>query len=78
MPRYFFHVHNDLDTFDDEGLELADDGAARRSAVDAARAIAADSVRDGSLNLNHTIEIVGADGRLVEVMRFGAAVAVTS
>ena len=73
MPRYFFHFHNDIDTFDEEGLELANDAAARTQAIAEARAIAADSVRHGSLDLNHRIEVVTADGGGVQVVRFGDA-----
>ncbi len=33
MPRYFFHTREPRPTIDDEGLELADDAAARCAAI---------------------------------------------
>ena len=30
MPRFFFHLHNDIEAPDEEGLELSDLEAARR------------------------------------------------
>lgn len=33
MPRYFFHTSDGVRHIDDEGIELADDAAARREAV---------------------------------------------
>lgn len=33
MPRYFFHTRDGIRHIDDEGVELADDAAARREAV---------------------------------------------
>ena len=76
MPRYFFHVHNDLETIDDEGLEFTDDQAARSHAIEESRAMAADSVRDGKLTLSHSIRVVRSDGAPVDVVRFGEAVRV--
>lgn len=68
MARYFFHVFNDEITLDEEGAELADLDAARAYAVESARALAADSVRHGHLNLDHRIEIVdAADARRMTV-----------
>ena len=33
MPRYFFHLHNDIDCPDEEGLELPDLTTARMHAI---------------------------------------------
>ena len=33
MPRYFFDIHDDVDTIDQEGLDLPDVGSAREEAV---------------------------------------------
>ncbi|MDB5692549.1 MAG: hypothetical protein JWO81_1612 [Alphaproteobacteria bacterium] len=38
MPLYYFNVHNDDVTLDDEGAELADDHAARAHAIADTRA----------------------------------------
>lgn len=45
MPRYFFHVLNDEQTVDQEGVELADQEAAMALAAAEARNLAAESVR---------------------------------
>ena len=49
MPRYFFHLHNDLDVRDEEGRELPDIESALRAAGEDARTMAAESVRMGTL-----------------------------
>ena len=77
MPRYYFHLHNDLTTTDDEGRELTDSCAARRVAEDDAREMAARSVQyEGHLNLEHYIEITDERGQSVARVRFGDAVAI--
>jgi hypothetical protein len=63
MPRYFFHLHNDLDVRDEEGRELPDIESALRAAGEDARTMAAESVRMGHLNLAHFVEVTGPDGR---------------
>lgn len=68
MPRYFFHVFNDVITLDKEGAELADLAAAREYAVESARALVCESVKHGHLNLDHRIEIADeADARKMTV-----------
>ena len=76
MPRYYFHLHNDLDTVDDEGRELRDLATARRIAEQDAREMAAQSVRDGRLNLGHYVEVTDERGEPVVRVRFGEAVAI--
>ena len=41
MPLYYFDIHNDEETEDHEGADLADDRAAHAYAVVAARTLAA-------------------------------------
>ena len=74
MPRYFFHLHNDYDTHDDEGRELSDLHAARRCAEEDARAMAAESVRDGHLNLSHFVEVADEGGAPFFRVTFGEVV----
>lgn len=76
MPRFFFEVHDDAVTGDDEGIELADAEAARLEALRGARSMACEQVSDGYLNLNHRIEIQDSDRRPVATIRFGDAVRV--
>jgi hypothetical protein len=74
MPRYYFHLYDDLDVPDDEGAELADVGDAETYGVVNARALAADEVRCGWLHLNHRIEIADEQGRIVRKIRFADVV----
>lgn len=76
MSRYFFHLHDDLDTIDEEGAELADADAARAFAVQNARSAAAASVLSGCLDLEHWIEVADEEGRTVLTVPFAEAVQV--
>jgi hypothetical protein len=77
MTRYFFHVYDDVVALDDEGLELADADAARREALAGARALAADQVKKGRLDLRHRIEVADEAGAPVLRVTFEEAVQVT-
>ena len=74
MALYFFNLFNDAVTMDDEGVEVADDDAARAHAVKEARTMAADSVRKGHLTVSHRIEFVDRSRRLLGTVRFDEAV----
>jgi hypothetical protein len=74
MPHYYFHIHNDDDTFDDEGEDLADLDAAIAHAIVGARSLAADTVLKGHLIGHHRIEIVDGAGKLLHIVRFDEAV----
>ena len=74
MPRYFFHVHDDLDTEDHEGLDLRDLAAAEAGAVHSARSLMCDTLMQGRLNLNHRIDIENEGGTVLSTVRFGDAV----
>jgi hypothetical protein len=78
MPRYFFHLHNDIDAPDHEGHDQPNDHAALEAALDFARDIANASVRKGHLDLKHFIVCVAEDGREVGIVRFANAVRVES
>ncbi len=79
MPRYFFHIHNDIDTIDEEGTELPDPDAARALGFDEARNLAAESIKtEGHLVLDHRIDIIDESGQEVASIRFGDAVIVRS
>lgn len=68
MPRYLFHLFNDVQTTDGEGKVLSNPAAARAFAVDAARSIMANELRTtGRLNLSHWIEIEDEDGEITVV-----------
>lgn len=74
VPRFFFHLYNDVTSRDDEGKELPDRSAARRQALAYARDMAAVTVREGHLNLEHRIEVTDQDGELVVALPFRDAV----
>lgn len=76
--RYFFHLHNDIESFDEEGRELADTEAAHAHAVDEARVMASDSVRKGHLDLSHSVEVANEAKESLLKVTFGEAVKVTN
>jgi PHD/YefM family antitoxin component YafN of YafNO toxin-antitoxin module len=79
MPRYFFHLHNDLDVLDHEGYELASPEAAQLQAEREARVMASESVlTKGRLMLSHSIEVTDEAGEPVTVVRFGDVITVES
>jgi hypothetical protein len=47
MPRFFFHLYNDLTTKDEEGLDCSDAGAALERAAFFARDMAAGASAKG-------------------------------
>jgi len=57
MPRFYFHLKNDLIVDDLEGRELADVEAAVGEARRNVRALAAEQVRQGRLVLHHHISV---------------------
>ena len=74
MPRYYFHLHNDVDGRDDEGRELADVDAARAEAIKGARDLIAEDVRQGIVTLSHWIEVRDQRGHQVLRVRYRDAV----
>jgi len=76
MPRFFFHLHNDDDTPDEEGRELPGIEVARAAAIADARHMAAESVRSGRLDLSHFVEVADAAGERLFRISFGEAVAI--
>jgi len=73
MPRFYFHLHCDLEAPDEEGRGLPDVAAAREFARCNICSIVCDNVRGGHLNLNHSIEVVDDQRQRVFLMRFGDA-----
>lgn len=74
MTHYYFHLFNDEVTHDDEGTEIEGIDAARTFAIDAARALAAESIVEyGHLVLSHRIEIQ-AEGQIVDTVHFRDAI----
>lgn len=74
MPRYFFHVYDDIIAQDEEGLELPDLAAARLNALIGARDLITEQVRHGYIVLSHWIDVVDEQGEKVLVVTFRDAV----
>ena len=70
MPTYYFHLYDDLDVPDEEGVDLPDFEAARAMGLQNARRMAAEEVIAGRLHLRHRIEITDADGEVLETIPF--------
>jgi hypothetical protein len=77
MPRFYFHVYNDLVATDEEGLELPDVDAAREQAMDSARELVCESIHQGHLNLDHRIEVDDENGRRVMTVSYRDAFILT-
>ena len=78
MPRYFFDMHNDIETRDEEGLELPDIAAAREQATENAREMVCDSIqRHGGVNLEHRIDVRDEAGEIVVTTTFRQAFTIT-
>ena len=69
MPLYHFNIRNDVDVDDEEGTELADEAAAREYALENARVLVCESIRQhGQVNLDHFLVVTDPQGqRLFEV-----------
>jgi hypothetical protein len=73
VPKFYFHVHDDLATFDEDGVELPDFEAVRRVAIKGARELACEQLRRGKVTLGHRIEVTDEDQRPVLTVSFGQA-----
>ena len=72
MPKYYFHLHNDIEARDDEGQELPHLEGATMYAKMCARFAMAESVKDhGSIDLKHRIDVEDSEGAVLATVRFG-------
>jgi hypothetical protein len=68
MPRFRFHLYNDVETMDPDGRVFPDFDAAHGDAIQNARALmAADLTGKGEINLAHWIELEDEQGEIVIV-----------
>lgn len=71
MPKYYFHLYNDMDVPDFEGAELPDLAAARATATEQARGMIGEMAKaDGRIVLSHYIDIEDEDERVVDTVIF--------
>ena len=76
MPRYFFNLFNDQTAIDEEGTEWADDPSALKAGAQYARGMAAESVLNGHLILDHRIEVQNSRRRKIGTIYFRDVVSV--
>ena len=77
MPRFYFHLVNDVDARDLEGKELRNLTAAREHARRSAIFSAAESIKDKAHFVrSHRIQIEDADGNVLDNVRFGDIITV--
>lgn len=73
VPRYFFHLFDDLTVIDEEGVELPSPAAAREHAIANARTMACAELTEGHLNLKHRIEVTDESASTILTLRFADA-----
>jgi hypothetical protein len=74
MPRFYFHLFNDMECRDDEGVQLPNAANALQRAAVLARGMAAESVKQGHLILDHRIEVTDDHGDLIGTVHFSDVV----
>jgi hypothetical protein len=77
MPRFYFHVFNDVVAMDEEGIELPDLAAAREQAMDGARELVCEAINKGHLNLDHRIEVTDEAGETLTIVSYRDAFTMT-
>jgi hypothetical protein len=70
VPRYYFHLFNDVTAIDEEGVDLPNEAAALHQAKADARHMAAQSVEEGHLILDHHIDVSDERGNKVGTVYF--------
>lgn len=70
MPKFYFNLYNDVTSIDEEGLELPNAALALQRAAAIAREMAAESVRQGHLVLEHRLEVTDESGETVGAVYF--------
>lgn len=71
MPRFYFHLINDMDVPDDEGMEFPDLSAARAQAVEEARGMIGEMAKtDARIVLHHRIDIEDEDWQVLDSVVF--------
>ena len=70
VPRFYFHLYNDITSIDEEGSELPNSAVALQRAITLAREMAAEAVRNGKLVLDHRIEVTDEAGAVTGKVEF--------
>ena len=75
VPRFYFHLYDDFDAPDGEGLEMADLATARVYAHHLARFTAGETMKDhGSFVGDHRIDVENGEGKVLGTVYFRDAV----
>lgn len=74
MPRFFFHVYDDLVAHDDEGIVLPNAQAAKLQALMGARELMQEQLKHGYISLDHWIDVINEQGAIILHLPFGEAV----
>lgn len=78
MARYYFNLDNSVGLVrDEEGRELPDLETAREEAIRGCRALIADDVLKGRLDLAGRIEVLDENGALLFAVRYADAVVIS-
>ena len=79
VPRYYFHLLNDVDAPDADGVELPNLVAAREHAIGSAVFTASETLKEqGRVVLDHRIIIEDANGRALDTVWFTDAIKIES
>ena len=71
MPRFYFHIYDEVETLDLDGLELPGIEAAIAVAIHELRQLAAYELkREGKVDMAARIDITDDAGRIVERVHF--------
>ncbi len=71
MSRYFFHLRRDDETVPDiEGDDFRDDGAARASAINSVRELAAAQIKSGEAVTDAFMDVVDEGGNVLFSISF--------
>ncbi|HEX8534338.1 MAG TPA: hypothetical protein VF662_09230 [Allosphingosinicella sp.] len=76
MPRFFFHLHNDMDVLDEEGQDFPDLQTARAFAVANIRELLCEDVQRGRVPLQHWIDIEDEAGAVLAAVTFRETVTI--
>jgi hypothetical protein len=77
MPRYYIDLYNDIDSIDEEGADYPDLAAAKMAAMQAARALMAEQIKQGrAVTLHHRIEVADEGRKVLAVISFGELITI--
>ena len=77
VPKYYFHLINDLDVPDEEGQELPDLAAARAHGIHQARVLIGEMAKEvARIVLHHRIDIEDEQGMVLNTVYFRDVVSV--